>query len=584
MHKLNKELAQIFEEIGFIYEFLGEENKYRATAYHNAARVLEDMPEEITEHIKNGSFIKTHGIGDSIAAKIMEYIESNKIQAYEELKNKIPHDFIDLLKVPGLGPETLKKLHEELNISTKEQLIKALEDQTVLSVKGFKQKKIDNIINGLNQQSMFRERAILWDAMELSDMLCRKIKEIPGVIKVETAGSIRRKKETIGDVDILVAAKEKDRKKIIETFIAREEIERVLAKGDTKASVIIKNFNKQVDLRIIDEKEWGAALQYFTGSKPHNIHLRKLGIEKGYKLNEYGLFDATSDKLITGESEQEVYKLLGLQFIPPELREDTGEIEFAKQNKLPALISVEQIKGDLHCHSRWSDGINSIEEIAYYVKGNFPYEYLVITDHSKSERIAGGLTEDQLILQLKEIKKINRKLGSHFLKAGVEVDILSDGTLDFADEVLEKLDWVVASVHSQFKRDNTERIIKACENPFVNVIGHPTGRLFGTREGYPLDMDKIIEVAAATHTALEINAHAHRMDLNDHWVRRAKEHGVKLVISTDSHNIGNYQYMKLGVAIARRGWCRAEDILNTRSWKEISGFRKKKQELILLKK
>ena len=332
-------------------------------------------------------------------------------------------------------------------------------------------------------------------------------------------------------------------------------------------------------MRLVSENDWGSALQYFTGSKEHNVHLRTIARDKGYKISEYGIFTIKNDKRIAGKTEEEIYKTLGFQIMPPEMREDKGEIELSMKGKIPRLVSLNDIKGDLHMHSVWSDGARPIEETAAYIRKNLPYEYIVITDHSKSTRVAGGMDEKQVLKQLKEIDAINKKIGNEFIKKGMEVDILPDGTMDIADEVLSQLDWVIASIHSNFKRDNTDRIIRACENKYVSCIGHPTGRLIGSREPYRVTMEKIYEIAKATGTALEINSQPQRMDLNDEMTMGAREKGIKFVITTDSHDLGQFDYMKLGVAIARRGWCTADDILNTKSWAGIRDFTDKKKKL-----
>jgi DNA polymerase (family X) len=581
MHSVNKELARIFEEIGSIYEFLGSENKFRAIAYHNAARIISDLSEDVQKHVHEDKMDKLYGVGESIQAKIIEYIRTGRIKSYEELRKQIPEDFIKLLHVQGFGPETLKKLYTGLQIETRDEIEKALRDGRALQLKGFKQKKINNLLEALKLKNQSEERAILWEALEISETVINELRKIPGILKTEVAGSLRRGRETIGDIDILIAARDEDRKKIIRKFVETESISKVLAEGDTKASIFVENFRRQIDVRIVKEHEWGAALQYFTGSKSHNIHLRKIAIEKGLKINEYGIFEVQSGLKIAGKDEAEIYRTLDLDFIPAEMREDNGEIEAAAAGKIPALITLEDIKGDMHSHSRWSDGTGTLEEIATYALNTLKYEYLVITDHSQSEVIARGLTPERYEQQIEEIRRINRQVGKNILKAGAEVDILPDGSLDLPNDLLSRLDWVVASVHSRFNRDNTDRLIKACENPFVNVIGHPTGRQYGAREGYPVNMEKLIEVASATGTALEINAHSHRMDLDDHWARLAKDKGARLVISTDSHNFGNYAFMKLGIFIARRAWCGPEHILNTQNWNAIEKFRGQKQNILI---
>ncbi|GAB6072576.1 DNA polymerase/3'-5' exonuclease PolX [Venenivibrio stagnispumantis] len=569
---INKELAKIFREMAMIYEFIGkDEDKFRALTYQRVANLLEDLPDDVRNYLISGKLEEIRGIGSHTIEKIKEYIQTGKISKYEELKKLVPPDFLQLMEIPGFGPKTLKRIYEELGITTKEELIKALKDGRIASLKGFGEKKVKNMLKGLELYEASQKRLILWEALEIGRSLVEKLKNLKEIKNIELAGSLRRKKETIGDIDILVSANQQDREKIINYFVNLEDVKEILAKGDTKASVLIKQRERQVDLRVINPDEWGSALQYFTGSKEHNVHMRDIAKSKGLKVSEYGVFIASTGEKIAGETEEGVYEAIGMQWIPPELREDRGEIEIALEKKLPKLVELSDIKGDLHVHSTWTDGMNTIQQIIEFVRERYKYEYIAITDHSKSVRVAHGLSEEDLLRQIEEIDKLNKLIGFDFIKKGIEVDILLDGSLDLSDEVLSKLDWVVASIHTHFNRDNTDRIIKACENPYVTAIGHPTGRIFGQREGYPVS-DEILKVAKETGTALEINAQPNRMDLNEVWVKKGKEIGVKFVISTDSHSFGNFAYMEIGVAIARRGWCTKEDILNTKSWKEIQKF------------
>ncbi len=569
-NKINKELVFIFNDMSLIYRFLGATQRFRAIAYQQAARAIDSLQQDVTYYINKDTLESIPGIGESIALKIKEYISTGKIEKYEQLKKTIPYGIINLMNIRGFGPQSLHKLHSVLKINTRDELITALQDGRVSKVKGFGTRKIENMLKGLNLHKVVEDRALLWRALEVGEKIITWLKQLPEVKQVELAGSLRRKKETIGDIDILVSCERRHREKIITHFTGSDMASEILAKGDTKASIILKELNRQADLRIVNEDEWGSALQYFTGSKEHNIHLRTIARDKGYKISEYGIFQIKNNKKLAGKSEAEIYNILGFQLIPPEMRENRGEIELAGKHKLPDIVSVDNILGDLQMHSTWSDGICSIEEIAAYVKKYFHYKYIVITDHSKSSRIAKGLDEHQLLKQLKEIERINKKLDENFIKTGIEVDILSDGSLDLSDEILSRLDWVTASIHSNFNRDNTNRIIRACENPFVNCIGHPTGRLIGSREPYKININEVIDIAKATGTYLEINSQPDRMDLNDELARLAKDKGVKLVISTDSHSLKQLHYMKLGVFIARRAWCTAGDILNTRKWDDIS--------------
>jgi DNA polymerase (family 10) len=433
------------------------------------------------------------------------------------------------------------------------------------------------MLRGLKLHKGLEDRMLLWDALQVGENLIAALKDLHGINQVELAGSLRRKKETIGDIDILADVNQRDRKKVAEYFTGPKLAQKVLAKGGTRASIILKNSGKQADLRMVDESEWGAALQYFTGSKEHNIHLRTLAKDRGYKISEYGIFNIDNGKRIAGKTEKDLYRSLGMEFIPPELREDRGEIELALKGRLPALVELKDIKGDLHMHSDWSDGLHTLDEIVAFVQKNLDYEYIAMTDHSKSERVAGGMDEKGFLKQFKAIREVNEKLGKNFLKAGVEVDILADGSLDLSDEVLGQFDWVTASIHSGFKQNNTDRLIKACEHPHVHCIGHPTGRIIGKRESYPLEMREVLAAARKTGTALEINAQPDRMDLNDELAYMVRDAGVKIVISTDSHKFSDFYFMRLGVDIARRAWCSAENILNTHSWREIQRQIKKKK-------
>lgn len=578
MYKINKELAEIFNDMADIYRFHGSKDRFRVIAYQNAARVIEHLTDDIREFMDDDELEDIKGIGEGIAGKIREYIETGKIKKYDELKKEFPHELVDLLDVPGMGPKTLKKLHVELDIKTRDDLLEALDSGEVEELKGFGEKTVENLRDGLVQTREASDRILLAEALEIVDELSDRLSACKEIQKLEFAGSIRRMKSTIGDVDILATSKKKDREKVLDYFTSLDGVKKVLARGETKASVIIEQKDRQVDIRMMDDNQWGAALLYFTGSKDHNIHLRTIAKDKGYKINEYGLYDIKSNKKITGESEEGIYKQLGLSWIPPEMRENEGEIELAAQHKIPKLLDHEDIKADFHLHSDWSDGLNTIEELVHYVRDHYPYEFLILTDHSKSSRIASGLSEEEVLKQMEDIQSINEQLGEAFLKAGIELDILPDGSLDFDDDLLSKLDWVTASIHSRFNQDNTERIIKACENSYVNAISHPTGRLIGKRKEYPVDLKKVIQKAVETGTALEINAQPQRMDLDDNWARMAHQEGAMLVIGTDSHDLMSFDYMKLGVSVARRAWCTAKHIINTRGWEEVKQFRDHKRQ------
>ncbi|HSQ43604.1 MAG TPA: DNA polymerase/3'-5' exonuclease PolX [Ginsengibacter sp.] len=578
MPLVNKELGKIFSDMSHIYQYKNGKQRFRAIAYEKASRVINDLQDDITTFTKKGQLEEIPGVGSSIAEKINEYVKTGKIKKFESLKKTVPIDMLELMNISGFGPQSLKRIHQRLKINNRDEVIKALQDGRISEIKGFGKKKVDNMLRSLKLHKTVEERILLWNAMEAGNKVLDEFKKMKEVQQAELAGSLRRRKETIGDIDILVTCDEKSRKKIITKFVALPFIKEVLAKGDTKASVIINEFNKQVDVRIINPDEWGSALLYFTGSKEHNVQLRTIARDNGYKISEYGLFDIKTGKRIAGTTEEEIYNKLGFESIPPEMREQKGELDLAAKNKIPSLVTLTDIKGDMQMHSAWSDGTMDIEDLARFVSGHYPYEYIVLTDHSKSEIVAGGMNEEQFIDQVKEIRRVNTKLKKDFIKTGTEVDIKADGTLDLKDELLGQLDWVCASIHTGFTHDNTERIIAACENKFVNCIGHPSGRLIGQREAYPVNWEKVFKVAKQTNTAFEINCQADRMDLNDELARMARENGVKLTISTDSHQQSQFAFMQLGVFIARRAWCTKNDILNTASWNEIKKFAERKRK------
>lgn len=581
-NEVNKKLHQLFKQMSAMYKYLGGEDRFRALAYAKAAKVIDALEVDIQAYGLKHPLQDLPGIGEGISDKIEEYLKTGKIEKYENLKKSVPIELLEMMEISGFGAQSLKQINKQLKIGTKKELIEALQNGQLENLKGFGSKKIENMMKGLKLYKTIEDRMLLWDALELGDKIIEWIKQIPNVKKVEIAGSLRRRKETIGDFDILIAAEEKSRKKIIDIISTSKFVEKIIVKGNTKLSIILLESKKQVDFRLVNEDDWGAALQYLTGSKQHNIHLRTIAKNKGFKISEYGIFKIDSEKRIAGKTEEEIYSTLGFQFIPAEMREDRGEIDLASNHQIKELITISDLKGDLQIHTTWSDGINSIEQMVNEVKKNFSYEYIVVTDHSKSLRIANGIDENKLLMQIEAIQLLNKKLGENFVKTGIEVEILADGSLDISDEVLSQLDWVTASIHTNLKKDNTERIIRACQNPYVNCIGHPTGRIIGEREAYMLDIEKVFEIAKQTNTAFEINTQPNRMDLNDRLTNLARKKGVKLVISSDSHSIQNLSYIKLGIDIARRGWCTKEDILTTKSWKELKKLVKVKPEILQL--
>ena len=575
----NKELARIFERMADMLEFLGD-NPYRINTYRRVAEVLSELGEDVEDLVRTGKIHHIHGIGQSSIEKIMEYLRTGKVSAYEELRQKVPEDLLELLEVPGVGVKTLKLAYDRLKVRTKEDFIKAVKSGKLAFLPGMGEKKIQNILRGLELWEKSKERMTLLEAYGIGMSILKHFEALKGLYEnIELAGSLRRRKETIGDIDILISAKKENWPKLHQHFITYAGVKEVLLSGETKSSVVLQE-GRQVDLRTVEPHQWGAALQYFTGSKEHNVRLRDIAKAMGLKLSEYGLFKADTEERIGGSTEEEIYELLGMEWIPPEIRENTGEIELAIQRALPRLVELKDIKGDFHMHSNWSDGLNPLEEMveACYQLG---YEYMVIGDHSQSARVANGLDPARYKEQFKLIERLNQYYNpkGFYILRGCEVDILPDGSLDLPDSLLEEFDFVVASIHSRFNQDNTYRILKAMENPFVNLIGHPTGKAYGTRQGYPLDMERIIQMAKETNTALELNTY--RADLSPENIRRCMEVGVMIAVVTDAHSTKHLFYMELGVGLARRGWAVPELVLNTRDVKGVREFVRRKRELML---
>jgi DNA polymerase (family 10) len=561
----NKELSDLFGKMADILEFKGE-NPFKITAYRKASRIIGDLTQDVEEIAEKGKLKEISGIGEGMAEKITEYLKSGKISKFEEVRKGVSDELIGIMAIPGIGPKTLSMLHKEKGIDNLSKLEKALENGSLLGLFGMGEKKIENIKRGIQLLKQSKGRMNLGVAFPVAKRIAEALRQKTGSKKIEWAGSLRRMKENIGDIDILATGPDKE--KIIQAFVRLPEVKEVLASGETKASVIVEG-GTQIDLRVVEEDSYGAALQYFTGSKGHNIHLRGIAKAKGIKINEYGVFKG--EKKIGGKEEKEVYRSLGMEWIEPELREDRGEIEAAQKGRLPKLVEDSEIKGDLHVHSKWSDGTSSIEEVARFAQKK-GYQYVAICDHSQSLRIAHGLNETRLLKQIEEIERINEKLKGFQILKGTEVDIFTDGKIDHPDKVLQKLDYVVAAVHSGFKQERekmTKRIVRALENPLVHCLAHPTGRLLGARAPYEVDIEEVMEAAKKYGKVLEINATFERLDLDDIHCMKAKEMGIRMAIGTDSHHPDQLWMMSLGVAVARRGWLEAKDVLNTLSLKEI---------------
>lgn len=556
----NQEIAKIFNEIAELLEIKGD-NPFRIRAYQRAAMNIEGLPISI-EVLPQEELLKVPGIGQDLSGKIEEYLKTGKIQSYEDLKHEIPEGLLTILSVPGIGPKTAHMLFEKLKISDLDDLEKLASAHKLTGLPGIKEKTEENIRKGIAMLKRGRERQPLGKVLPIANDIIETLRKNASVSKIDLTGSIRRWKDTIKDIDILVTSPAPQ--KVMRAFVHLPQVKEIVLQGPTKSSVIIQE-GLQVDLRVVAKESYGSALAYFTGSKAHNIRLRERAVKMGLKINEYGIFREKDNVRLGGEEEEDTYRILELPFVPPELREDQGEIEAALEGHLPELVMAEDIKGDLHVHSNWSDGSHTFEQLAEAAK-KLGYSYFALTDHSKGLAIAHGLTVERLMEQKKQISALNNKLKGFRILHGAEVDIRSDGSLDFPDQALKGLEIVVASIHSGFKQSReqlTGRIISAMGNPHVSIVAHPTGRLIGERDAYELDMDEIFKTAKRTGTALEINAYPLRLDLSDLHVKRAKEMGIPVVISTDAHILTQFQYMSYGVSIARRGWLEKDNVLNT---------------------
>ncbi len=564
----NQEIAKIFYEISNYLEM--EEVAFKPYAYKRVANTfgaLEENVEDIYNQEGLKGLEKIPGVGKNIALKIEEYIKTGRIKYYEKLKKKTPINLEEIIAVQGMGPRKAKILYQKLKIKNLKDLEKAAKAHKIAPLFGFEEKTEKNILEGIAFLKRSKGRFLLGDIMPVVEEVLEELKSFKEVKKISVAGSVRRMKETIGDVDILVVSRSPA--KVMDFFVSRKSVIKIWSKGGTKSSVRTRD-GFDMDLRVVPAKSYGSALQYFTGSKEHNIATRRIAIGKGLKLNEYGVFRGS--KMIAGRTEKEVYKAIGLPWISPEMRENEGEIEAALQGKLPEVIGCNDIQGDLHCHSNWDGGANSIKEMAEAAQ-KMSYGYIGISDHTKFLRIEHGLNEKQLLQQRKEIDKLNGGLGSGFrILQGAETNILNDGSIDIKDESLKKLDYVIAGIHSSFKMEKermTERIIRAMKNPNIDIISHPTGRIIKRRDEYQIDFEKILKAAKDLGVILEINSHPERLDLKDTYIRRAKEAGVKMIINTDSHHKSQLRLIEFGISQARRGWAEKKDIINTQSLSKL---------------
>jgi DNA polymerase (family 10) len=569
----NREIAGILYQMAELLE-LHAENRFKIIAYSRAARAIESLTEDIEQVCRDGRLEGIPGVGKAIAGKIKEYLRTGRIQSHQDLLADTPQGLAELLQISGLGPKTVFMLHEKLNITNLDELEKAAREHSIRRLPRMGVVREKNILKSIERYRKRSNRILYSTAESIVDEILTYLGGIEGLEHATAAGSYRRRKETVGDIDILATAARPE--EIVAAFVKMPLVEEVLAKGPTKASVIM-NDTIQVDLRIVEHRSYGTVLQYFTGSKEHNVSMRQLALDRGYSLSEYSLTRLADGQDLFFDQEEEVYQALGLQYIPPELREDRGEIEAALGGRLPRLVEAKDIRGDLHVHSIWSDGRASIIELAQAARF-LGYEYIALSDHSPSVGIAGGIGREKMEEKIEAVSEANDSLEGITVLMGAEVDIKADGSLDYPDDLLERMDVVVASVHmaqQQKERTITGRLISAIENENVDIIGHPTGRIINQREPSDMDFHAVLEAAAETGTALEINAHPSRLDLNDVNARAAKEMGVQMSINSDAHDAGQLLAMKYGINVARRAWLEKKDLINAMDLKGLIQFLKK---------
>lgn len=579
----NADIAKIFYEIADLLEIKGED-RFRIRSYRNAGLVIEGLSESLKNLFDKGGeegLIGIPGIGVSTRAKIIEMLTSGKCGYHDELLRELPAGMLDIIKVSGVGPKKAAFLHKELGISSVDALEKAAKEEKIRDLPGFGELSEQKILKAITEMKTVEQKFKLSVVLHYAESFRDYISKVPGIIEVVPAGSLRRWKETVGDLDILTTCT--DPTAVMDKFVAHPDVSKVLAKGDTKSTVVLRN-GLQVDIRALERKSFGAALQYFTGSKAHNVALRDRAKRMGFKISEYGVFSEKDDKWIAGEKEEDVYKAVGLPWIPPELRENRGEIEAALEGRLPKMLRESEIRGDLHVHTKESDGGYTLEEMAEAAM-KMKYEYMSVTDHSKAVGIAHGLDEARALKQIEAVDEFNERLkrrGEKFrVLKSTEVDIRSDGSLDHTERVLDLYDCVVASIHSGFNmtsEEMTNRMIKAIRTGRVNVIAHPTGRLINERPPYQVDVGKVMDEAKKYGVAMELNSYPDRLDLNDVHLRLAKEKGVMVAISTDSHSIHHLRNITYGVHTARRGWLEKKDILNARPLKELMKLIKREEK------
>ena len=571
MHVTNQYIASIFAEIADLLD-IAEENPFRVRAYRNAARIILSSSKNMADLVDEGfDLTALRGIGKELSQKIIEIVQTGELSFLKRLKASNPPELETLLRIPGLGPKRVQQLHKRLHIDSLQDLKKALQKGELEKLPGFGPKLIENIAKGLEKKQYEEKRYRLFEAVPVAKEIVKSLKKSQGLLSIEVAGSIRRRRETVHDIDIVSSCKAGS--DMMERFTTLQEVDKIIMKGPTRSSVTLKS-GIQVDLRVVPKDAYGAALHHFTGSKAHNIALRKMAVKRGLKINEYGIFKA--DKRIAGEKEGDIYENLGMDYVEPEMRENRGEILLASEHRLPGLIEEEEIRGDLHIHTTYSDGTGSLREMALAAKEK-GYEYIAITDHTKHLTIAHGLDEKRVRKQLEAIDRLNEELEGITILKSAEVDILEDGGLDLPDRLLKELDLVICAVHYKLnlsKKAQTRRILKAMEDPWFSILAHPTGRLIGLREPYEVDIEAVIRACLQRGCILELNAQPDRLDLNDIHCRMAKEAGVPIAISTDAHSVRDLDLMEYGIGQARRGWLEKDNIINTKSLKELKKYLK----------
>ena len=560
MNIRNTDISELFKKTADFLEISGA-NPFRIRAYRNAARTISSLAHSVSDLIdEDADLTRLPGIGKELDEKIKEIILTGKLAKLKELEERVPASLHQILKIPGLGPRKVKALYDNLGVRSIEELKRAAMDEQIRKLAGFGKKSEERILKDISRIDRYETRTLWVTAENIAQSLFDHLRPVVKSGNIEITGSFRRRRETVRDLDILVASQ--DAKKIMDRFVLFDHIDEIIAKGDTRSSIRLHS-GFQVDLRVVDRESFGAALHYFTGSQAHNIAIRRLGKQKGLKINEYGVFDGR--RRVAGLTEEDVFFQVDLPYIPPELREDVGEIQAALENRLPDLITSKDIRGDLHCHTDDSDGRNSLEEMALAAEER-GYAYVAVTNHTGSLKIAQGLNHKEVKNLLTKIDHLNQKLPNIRILKSMEVDILKHGRLDLPNDILKALDFTICSIHSHFglsRSDQTERIIRAMDNPHFNILGHPTGRLINRRPAYEVDLDRLIKAAAERGCFMELNAHPERLDLDDVYCRVAKEKGVRVAISTDAHQIKDLDFMRLGVAQARRGWLESKDVLNT---------------------